>query len=96
MDCAIHIFVKKFLQEIIFKASIVEPYIWSCLNEVLHFYNYIEIYIRLLTSIFNNWDEIIKNITKQNRFKLKSTERINCHLGINFYRDEDIIILKPP
>ena len=77
-----------------FFPSRAEPDIW--MRDKDDHYEYIGVYVDDLLIVSKNPQDIIDQLTKVHSFKLKGTGPIQCHLGCDFFRDEDGVLCYAP
>jgi hypothetical protein len=75
-------------------ASLADPCIW--MFRVGNHYEYIAVYVDDLAIASKCPAGIIRALTEDSKFKLKSTGLIEFHLGCNFFRDEEGVSCSAP
>ena len=59
-------------------------------------YEYIAVYVDDLLIVSKNPQNIVDQLTKTNKFKLKGTGEISFHLGCDYFRDKDGVLCYAP
>ena len=59
-------------------------------------YEYIAVYVDDLLIVSKNPQDIVDQLTKTHKFKLKGTGEISFHLGCGYFRDKDGVLCYAP
>ena len=84
------------LRDLGFTPSKAEPDIWIKRNKDHNIYKYVAVYVDDLAIAMNNCDDFITTLMDKYKFKLKGTDTITYHLGMDFFRDKDQILCMAP
>ena len=77
------------LRDMGFQPSRSEPDIWMRLNKEHDVYEYIAVYVDDLAIAAKDCQPIIDTLANKYHFKLKGTGKIQYHLGMDFFRDNN-------
>ena len=84
------------LRELGFSPSKAEPDIWMRHNKQHDIYEYVAVYVDDLAIAMKDCDTFINILQDKYKFKLKGTGPITYHLGMDFFRDKNLMIYMAP